>query len=66
LVELKKYLLDTTEIDNNGNLFNNIKGINNLEIRDIQFYSVSDGEYINPYDYEDVLYPQFSRNVSSN
>jgi hypothetical protein len=64
-VDLKRYLLDTSEADNLGNTFSNIKGINNLEIRDIKFYSVADSKFIDPYDYGDILYPQFSKDINS-
>lgn len=68
--DIENYLKDPAETSDSDN-FSNVKGINALYIRNIDFWDFSsmgtgvEGEWKNPYNYKSEYYPQWSRNIDS-
>lgn len=63
-MDIVNYLMDSTKISST-NTFNNVKGIYNINIRDIDFYDIVTGSWINFYAAGSTSYPQYSSYTST-
>ena len=63
-MEIINYLLDSSKTSST-NTFSNVKGIYNINIRDIDFYDPITGDWSNPYSNGSMHYPQYSEYTSA-